>query len=70
MGTSSLDILAANVRSRRLATGISQEQLARLAGLHRTYVGAVERGERNVTVSTLNKLAAALDCTVVDLLTP
>jgi transcriptional regulator with XRE-family HTH domain len=65
---SSLKTLAANIRSLRESAGISQEQLGRRAGLHRTYVGGVERGERNVTLSTLEKLAGALGCSVIDLL--
>ena len=48
---------------------MSQEQLAETCGLHRTYVGSVERGERNATLSTLETLAAALSVTVPDLLT-
>lgn len=48
---------------------MSQEQLAETCDLHRTYVGSVERGERNVTLSTLETLAAALSVTVPNLLT-
>ena len=40
--------------------GLSQEQLGELAGLHRTYIGAVERAEKNITVVTLCRIAAAL----------
>ncbi len=53
--------LASNVRSLRLTIGVSQEELADMCGLHRTYIGSVERGERNVTLSTLETLALALD---------
>jgi transcriptional regulator with XRE-family HTH domain len=49
------------VRGERLARGISQEQLADLAGLHRTYVGSVERGERNVSLLNIVSIARALD---------
>ena len=63
-------ILAINVRTLRHAKNISQEKLAEIAALHRTYVGSVERGERNVTLSSLEVLAAALGVSVPDLLTP
>jgi transcriptional regulator with XRE-family HTH domain len=49
---------------------LSQEELADVCGLHRTYVGSVERGERNVTLSSLETIAKALGVSVVDLLTP
>lgn len=48
------------VRSRRQRLGLSQEALAAIAGLHRTYVGSVERGERNVTLKNILALASAL----------
>lgn len=50
-----------------MALGISQEQLADLADLHRTYVGSIERGERNVSLSNIVKLATALKSSVSDL---
>lgn len=59
---------AANLRRARLAKGISQERLAALSGLHRTYVGSVERGERNVAIDNMERLAAALDLGVAQLL--
>jgi transcriptional regulator with XRE-family HTH domain len=62
--------LAANVRAHRARLGFSQEDLAAAAGLHRTYVGAVERSERNVTLSSLEALASALGVTVPELLAP
>lgn len=48
------------VRSTRTAAGLSQEQLAHLAGLHRTYVGSVERGERNISLLNILTLATVL----------
>lgn len=62
--------LADNIQRLRHGLGLSQEELADICGLHRTYVGSVERGERNVTLSSLELLAKALGVSVVDLLTP
>ena len=64
-----LKILAANLRAYRKQYGLSQEELAGQCELHRTYVGAVERCERNVTLGTLEALAAGLRVSVQDLLT-
>ena len=47
---------------------LSQEKLAALAGLHRTFVSMVERGKRNVTIATVEKLAAGLNCRMADLM--
>jgi len=63
-------IIADNIRQHRLAIGLSQEALGDNCGLHRTYIGAIERGERNLTVNTLAKVAEALGCSAIDLLTP
>ena len=62
-------IFARNVRKERLARALSQERLAELSGLHRTYVGSVERGERNISIDNIERLANALEVDVVDLLT-
>lgn len=51
------------LRALRSDEGFSQEQLADVAGLHRTYVGAVERGERNLSLDAIWQLAAALGTT-------
>lgn len=65
-----LNILAENVRSFRRDRGISQEALGDMCSLHRTYVGSVERRERNVTLASLALLADALGVSVPELLTP
>lgn len=51
---------ARSLRCARQAQGISQEALAELAGLHRTYVSSVERGERNISIDNIERLAKAL----------
>ncbi|TCV85821.1 helix-turn-helix protein [Sulfurirhabdus autotrophica] len=59
---------AMNLRKARLARDISQEELAELAELHRTYVGSVERGERNISIDNMERLATALQLDVIELL--
>lgn len=70
MSDSTLTIIAFNVRKRRHALSLSQEELAERCGLHRTYVGAVERAERNLTIQSLERIATALGCQVIDLVKP
>ncbi len=67
---SSKTILARNLRLMRSKQGLSQERLAELSGLHRTYVSSVEREERNISLENIEKLAKALSVEPVDLLTP
>ena len=55
------------IRRRRDEMGASQEGLAEIIGCHRNYVGYLERGEQNVTIDMLGRVAKALDCTVADL---
>ncbi|MDH4188249.1 MAG: helix-turn-helix domain-containing protein [Nitrospira sp.] len=61
--------LAENIKAFRSQKGLSQEDLAEICGLHRTYIGSVERQERNVTLSTLEVLSAALGISVPELFT-
>lgn len=63
-------LFAHNLRRLREMKKISQEHLADLAGLHRTYVSSVERGERNITVDSMEKLAEALNADIRELLKP
>ncbi|MFB2924313.1 helix-turn-helix domain-containing protein [Aerosakkonema sp. BLCC-F2] len=60
--------VASNLKRLRKELGISQEDLAEKCGLHRTYVGAIERSERNITLQTLEKLAESLGVSPHDLL--
>lgn len=60
---------AENLRSARKAAGLTQERLGEVADLHPTYVGSVERGERNISIDNMEKLARALGLDLVDLLT-
>ncbi len=59
---------AASVRKLRSGLGISQEELAERADLHRTYIAGIERGARNPTLLTIKKLAKGLGVSTVDLL--
>ena len=63
-----LKAFGAGVRRLRRAKGMSQEELAFRSGLNRTYVGAVERGERNIALLNIRRLAEALGCPPADLL--
>lgn len=57
---SELEVIGENIRERRQFLNLTQNQLAQLMGVHRTYIGMVERGEKNITISSLVKIAKAL----------
>lgn len=57
------------IASRRAQMCIGQKELADRAGIHRTYISDIERGRRNVTIGTLNKIAEVLGISVGELLT-
>ena len=61
-------IFGQNLRRKRETLGISQEDLAEKAGLHRTYIGSVERGERNVSIDNMERLAVAVGSNIEQLL--
>jgi transcriptional regulator with XRE-family HTH domain len=54
------------VREERLKKGLSQEELAGRAGVHRTYIGMIERAEKNITLGNIEKLAKALKINIED----
>lgn len=70
MSMKAKEILAQRVRSLRQQHGWSQDELAARAGLHRAYVGTIERCEKSVTLDTVDKLAEAFDVPVRFLFEP
>lgn len=68
MSSNTRRIFARRLRQIRQVRGLSQEELADMAGLHRTYVGSVERSERNVSIDNMERLAIALEVDITELL--
>ena len=62
-----LEIFGCNVQKIRREQHISQEKLAELANLHRTYIGMIERAEKNITLRNIEKIAKALKVEIKDL---
>ena len=56
------------VRELRIAQGISQEILAQKSGLHRTYIGGIERGERNISLINIKKIANVFEISIASLM--
>lgn len=54
------------VREERVRLGLSQEELASRAGVHRTYIGMIERAEKNITLENIEKIAKALKISIAD----
>jgi transcriptional regulator with XRE-family HTH domain len=67
-GNSLLEAVCRSVHERREQLGISQEELAHRAGLHRTYISDIERRARNPSLKTLSRLATALEMTASELI--
>ncbi len=65
---SARQLFARNLRQARVCLGLSQEDLAERASLHRTFVGSVERAERNISVDNMEQLARAVKTPLVNLL--
>ena len=57
-----------NVQEKRKSMKLSQEQLAELAGVHRTYIGMIERAEKNITLCNIERIAKALNVDICSLL--
>jgi transcriptional regulator with XRE-family HTH domain len=70
LSMSSRDSFIRNLKKIRTEKGYSQEKLAELSDLHRTYVSSVERGERNITIDNMEKLAQGLSVDIRELLSP
>lgn len=62
-----LTLFGYKLKEFRVRNGFSQEKLAEITGLHRTYISSLERGNRNPTLMTLKCLAKALDITISEL---
>ena len=59
-----------NLRAYRMERGLSQEAFAEVLGVHRTYMGGVERGERNLTLKSVERMAEKLEMEVLELMEP
>lgn len=60
MSKTTLEKFGEKIREERLKQSLSQEKLAERAGVHRTYIGMIERAEKNITLASIEKIAKAL----------
>ena len=67
MQKSILEIFGDNVRKKRLSLKMSQQELGNVADLHRTYIGMIERAEKNITILNAEKIAEALNIKITQL---
>ena len=67
MKTPILVFFGSQVKKYRVRNNLSQEQLAEKAHLHRTYIGMIERAEKNITLNNISKIASALNITISEL---
>ena len=65
-----LKVFGNRIRQLRLELRLSQEELAEKAGVHRTYIGMIERAEKNITLCNIEKIASALNIRLTDLFDP
>jgi len=68
MSKTTLEKFGEKVREERLKKGLSQEDLVARAGVHRTYIGMIERAEKNITLESIQKIARALDLPLDELM--
>ena len=67
MQKSILETFGNNVRKKRLSLKMSQQELGNVADLHRTYIGMIERAEKNITILNAEKIAEALNIKITQL---
>ena len=63
-----LKLLGGRIKEQRIKKGLSQEKLSFISNLDRTYIGSVERGERNISIINLNKIALGMNISIAVLL--
>ena len=67
MSKTTIEKFGIRVRHERMKLNLSQEELAARAGVHRTYIGMIERAEKNITLQNIEKIAKALGLSISDL---